>query len=170
MIIDFINSPSFKEFFPGEIGILLTNSSLEPFGPIILTLQFDTLNAGMVSAAGDALHILPAIVHLPWIWAYPIRSKASAIPGANSFNLGKLLKSEPETAAPISKPSFYSLISLISGMFFISTINSGSIIPDFIWTSKSVPPPKILVIPVDFLSRKTASCSELGFANNIQLL
>ena len=65
MIIDFINSPSFKEFFPGEIGILLTNSSLEPFGPIILTLQFDTLNAGMVSAAGDALQILPAIVHLP---------------------------------------------------------------------------------------------------------
>ena len=116
---------------------------------------------GAVSA-GEALHILPAKVHLPCIWEEPIRSNASAIPGANSFNPGKLLNSEPETAAPISYPPFIFLISLIPGIFFISTINSGSMTPDRIWTSTSVPPPRILVkFHEELYNKLTASCSVL---------
>ena len=62
-----MNSPFFSEFFPGLIGILLAKSSLNPFGPTIFTLNFYTLSAGVVSAAGEALHILPAKVHRPCI-------------------------------------------------------------------------------------------------------
>ena len=43
-------------------------------------------------------------------------------------------------AAPTMKAPFFSVIETISGIFFTSTMVPGSRMPDFIWTSKSVPP------------------------------
>ena len=62
----------------------------------------------------------------------PINSQASTTPGMNSVIFLCSLNSDPETAAPILYPPFSGIISLIPGIFFISTIKSGSIIPDFI--------------------------------------
>ena len=77
----------------------------------------------------------------------PIKSRASTTPGTNLFNPLWSLTSDPETAAPTLNPPSNDLISFVSGIFLISTIKSGSIKPDFIWTSKSVPPARIFEMP-----------------------
>ena len=60
--------------------------------------------AGTLSAAGEALHILPVMVARPWIWVEPIRLAASTTPGQSFFRALCSPSSVAGTAAPMRKP------------------------------------------------------------------
>ena len=64
-------------------------------------------SAGTLSAAGEALQRLPAMVARPWTCVEPMRLAASTTPGQAFFSSACLAESAPETAAPILKPPFF---------------------------------------------------------------
>ena len=61
-------------------------------------------SAGTESAAGEALHRLPASEQRPWTWVEPIRSSASTTPGQALFMPACASTTAPGVAAPTTKP------------------------------------------------------------------
>ena len=84
-------------------------------GPRTLTIAPAAIIAGTLSAAGEALHMLPTMVARPWIWVEPISSTASTTPGHSALTSACSPSSAPETAAPIRKPPPSAVIPCISG-------------------------------------------------------
>src|SRR5713226_1705913 len=76
-----MNSPGLKEVRPGPVAILSTATSRRPFGPATTQVARAAINAGTLSAAGDALQRLPASDARPCTWVEPIRLAASTTPG-----------------------------------------------------------------------------------------
>ena len=81
-----------------------TGTSRRPSGPTTVTIAPAAIIAGTLSAAGEALHMLPTIVARPWIWVEPISSTASTTPGHSFSTSGCSPSCAPLTAAPIRKP------------------------------------------------------------------
>src|SRR5439155_7709495 len=75
------NSPGPKAVRPGATQKFSTGISRWPFGPATEQTVSRAISAGMVSAAGEALHRLPPTLARPWIWMPPIRKTASIRPG-----------------------------------------------------------------------------------------
>ena len=76
-----MNSPFWSEVCPGPVTIASTGASRLPLGPAMTAVARAAISAGTLSAAGEALHRLPANEARPWICSEPIRSMPSTIPG-----------------------------------------------------------------------------------------
>ena len=124
--------------------IFSTGTSRLPFGPATTATARAAMTGGTLSAAGEALHRLPAIEARPWICVEPIRSTPSTMPGQACSSRWSALIMTPGVAAPITKKSPSSRIPMIPGMRLVSTISSGFSRPLFSWTNRSVPPDKTL--------------------------
>ena len=120
------------------------------------------ISAGTLSAAGEALHMLPTMVARPWIWVEPISSTASTTPGHIFLTSGCSPSSAPLTAAPMRKPPCSALISCTSGMPLMSTTSSGSIRPARSCTRRSVPPASTRASPLAAASSATADSNVSG--------
>ena len=66
---------------PGPVTMLSTGTSRCPLAPATTQVARAAISAGTLSAAGEALHRLPASEARPWIWVEPIRLAASTTPG-----------------------------------------------------------------------------------------
>ena len=97
--------------------------------------------AGTLSAAGEALQRLPAMVARPWICVEPIRFAASTTPGQAFFKRGILAElGAGHGGADLEAVAVLAGCPRMPGMRLISTIRSGSMKPVRRCTSRSVPP------------------------------
>ena len=133
-----------------------------PLGPTTLATVPAATMAGTLSAAGEALHRLPAKVARPCTWVEPIRSIPSTIPGHTLLRLACSVISAPGTAAPMVKPASLSVMFWHSAMRLISTSRSGSIMSACRRTNKSVPPAKRRASPSQASNAATASAQVVG--------
>ena len=62
-----MNSPFSSEVCPGPVTISSTGASRLPSGPAMTATARAAIIAGTLSAAGEALHRLPASEARPWI-------------------------------------------------------------------------------------------------------
>ena len=107
-----------------------TGTSRWPFGPAITQVARAAISAGTLSAAGDALHKLPASVARPCTCVEPIRFAPSTTPGHACTRGSHSPSSAPDVAAPMTKPPSCSRMPEMPGIFLISTITSGLTRPD----------------------------------------
>ena len=89
---------------PGPVAMLSTGTSRCPLEPATTQVARAAISAGTLSAAGEALHRLPASDARPWIWVEPIRFAASTIPGQACRRRACSPITAPEVAAPMMKP------------------------------------------------------------------
>src|SRR5438128_1364912 len=97
-------SPLASEVLPGLTGICSTGMVRLFLGPVMTARAPAAIMAGTLSAAGDALQRLPAMVQRLWICLEPMRFAASTTPGQAFFKAAFSPSSAQDTAAPISKP------------------------------------------------------------------
>jgi len=102
------------------------------------------------------------MVARPWIWVEPMRLAASTTPGQSFFSAAFSRSSAAGTAAPMRKPPFSAVILRSGSIRFTSTTRSGSTKPDFMRTSRSVPPASTKAWPFSAASNSTALSIEFG--------
>src|SRR5579875_2093483 len=157
-----MNSPFSSEVRPGPVTIASTGAVRRPLGPAMTQVARAAISAGTLSAAGEALHKLPASEARPWTCCEPIRSAPSTIPGQACSSAALPLSMTPGVAAPITNLSVSSRTPIRPGMRFKSTIVSGRIRPERNCTKRSVPPDSGLAKPALAVSARTASSTVVG--------
>ena len=163
-LIDSISSPLSRQVCPGPVGTFSTATERRPLGPTMTALAPAAIIAGTLSAAGEALHRLPASVQRPWIWSEPIRFAASTTPGQALVSALCSPNRAPGTPAPMLKPRAVAWISLALAMCLMSTTRSGSTMPIFSFTSKSVPPASKNAWPFSLANNPAASFAVSGLS------
>src|SRR5215218_1221314 len=137
-----------------------------PSGPATTTTARCTRSAGAVSAAGDALHRLPASVARFRIWTEPTTAAASASAARSRRITGCAAISVIVVVAPMTSPP--SPVARIpgasSGTRFTSTTTDGANDPSRSLMTRSVPPASTRASPPCRTSRSTASVSVSGRA------
>ena len=98
-----MNSSGFSEVRPGPVTMLSTGTSRWPPEPAITQVARAAISGGTLSAAGEALHRLPASDARPWIWVEPIRFAPSTMPGQACRRRACSPITAPEVAAPMTK-------------------------------------------------------------------
>ena len=159
-----MNSSLASEVRPGAVGICSTGTSRRPLLPTTTAIAPAAYSAGTLSAAGEALHRLPASEQRPWICVEPIRSSASTTPGQALFMPACSSTTAPGVAAPTTKPPPSSRMPMMPGIFLVSTIRSGFSRPDRICTRRSVPPDRTFARPEAPANSLTASSTVEGAA------
>ena len=99
------------------------------------------MSAGTLSAAGEALHRLPAMVARLRTCTEPMRLAASTTPGHAAASALFASSAVQAVAAPMAKPpSASERTPLRAPIRFTSIIAAGATLPARICTSRSVPP------------------------------
>ena len=137
-----------------------------PSGPATTTTAPWTRSAGTVSAAGDALHTLPASVARLRICTEPTTAAASAKAGACRRTSGSAATSVMTVVAPITRlpPSPTRIPGASSGTRLTSTTRLGASEPSRSRITRSVPPARTRASGPRSASRATASASDAGRA------
>ena len=110
--------------------MLSTGTSRCPPEPAITQVARAAISGGTLSAAGEALHRLPASDARPWIWVEPIRFAPSTMPGQACRRRACSPITAPEVAAPMMNTPSSSRMPKIPGICLVSTICAGFIRPD----------------------------------------
>jgi hypothetical protein len=157
-----MNSPLASEVRPGPVGMASAGASRRPFGPAMTTVARAAMTAGTLSAAGDALHKLPASEQRPWTCVEPIRSEPSTMPGQACSSPAWPDSMTPGVAAPMTKKPSSSRMPIMPGIRLVSTISSGFSRPLRSCTSRSVPPDITFARPLAPAKILTASSTLVG--------
>ena len=94
-----------------------------------------------------------------------MRFAASTTPGHSDFSFADSPRAADGTAEPISVPPALTFNRCRLSILFISTTKSGSIMPVFIRTSRSVPPARIRDSPDSLASSAAAALVVVGASN-----
>ena len=109
------SSPARRLVEPGPVTTSSTATRRFPPGPTISALAPAAIMAGTLSAAGEALQRLPAMVAPPWTCVEPISWAASTTPGHSARSSACSPNSAQVTAAPIRHPRSPRSMRLIPG-------------------------------------------------------
>ena len=158
-----MSSPLPSEVRPGAVTMSSTGTpERRPAGPAISQVTPAAIIAGVVSAAGEALHRFPPSEARPWICVEPMSSNASSTPGHMAATASFSATAAPGAAAPTRNPPPSSRTARSSGMCLRSTTISGEIILDRSCTMRSVPPASGLAFPPASASRAAAASTVSG--------